>query len=76
MSENTTSTAGGYNQKRRRTSSSGGASGGAYGLGFIGALVYFWQHADSVWTFILGFFEAIFWPAILVYQLLDHLKVG
>ena len=53
----------------------GGASGGAgYGLGFIGALIYFIQSANSFWDGVYGVFQAIFWPAYLVYQLLDWLK--
>lgn len=40
-----------------------------YGLGLIGALVYFIGHATSFWLGVLGFFKAIIWPAILVYKL-------
>jgi hypothetical protein len=43
-------------------------------LGFIGALVYFIQMATSFWIGVLGFFKAIFWPAFLVYYLLEFLK--
>jgi hypothetical protein len=45
------------------------ASGGAvYGLGFIGAAVYFISHATGFWMGVLGFIKAIVWPAILVYD--------
>jgi hypothetical protein len=52
-----------------------GASGGAYGLGFIGAAVYFIQHADTLRAGILGFLKALIWPAMVVYYLLDFLKI-
>lgn len=50
-----------------------GTSGGAYGLGFIGALVYRIQEADGFWEGAYGVFQALVWPAFLVYDLLDHL---
>ncbi|MGZ5287556.1 MAG: hypothetical protein ACXWV0_00245 [Flavisolibacter sp.] len=45
-----------------------------YGMGFIGALVYFIIQATGFWMGVLGFFKAIFWPAFLVYYLLDYLN--
>lgn len=51
-----------------------GSGGAVYGLGFIGALVYFLQNADSFWMGVTGFFKAILWPAFMVYHLLDFLK--
>ena len=45
-----------------------------YGLGFVGALIYFIQVATSFWIGVLGFFKALFWPAFLVYYLLEFLK--
>jgi hypothetical protein len=45
------------------------ASGGAvYGLGFIGAAVYYISVATSFWTGVVGFLKAIVWPAFLVYE--------
>jgi hypothetical protein len=52
----------------------GGVGGGVYGLGFVGALVYFIQNATTFWVGVLGFFKAVFWPAVLVYKLLAFLK--
>jgi hypothetical protein len=61
--------------KKKSRGNAGGAGGGAaYGLGFIGALIYFIQSANSFWDGVYGVFQAIFWPAYLVYQLLDWLK--
>lgn len=41
-----------------------------YGLGFIGALVFYLQQASGFWTVILGILKAIVWPAMLVFKLL------
>jgi hypothetical protein len=39
-----------------------------YGLGFLGALVYFLTTAGSFTAGVVGIFKAVFWPAFLVYQ--------
>ena len=41
-----------------------------YGLGFIGAAIYFISHAAGFWPGVLGFLKAIVWPAFLVYEAL------
>jgi len=53
----------------------GAASAPIYGLGFLGALVYYLQHATTFLAFILGFFKAVIWPALLVYRLLEYLQI-
>ena len=53
----------------------GAVSDGLYGLGFIGALIYYLQHATSLLTGIIGFFKALVWPAFLIYNLLGYLKM-
>lgn len=53
----------------------GGGGGAVYGLGFIGALVYFLQQASTFWERVLGILKAILWPAFVVYGLLDFLKM-
>lgn len=53
----------------------GAVGGGVYGLAFIGALVYFLQHAGSFWLGVVGIGKALVWPAILVYHLLGTLKI-
>ena len=45
-----------------------GPAGAVYGLGFVGAAVYFIGHAGTFWIGVLGLLKAIVWPAILVYQ--------
>lgn len=52
-----------------------GHSGGdaVYGIGVIGALIFFIGHATTFWAGVLGFFQAIVWPAFLVYEALSFL---
>ena len=41
-----------------------------YGLGFIGAAIFFVGQATSFWLGVLGFLKALVWPAYLVYETL------
>ena len=52
-----------------------GMWGGIYGMAFIGGVVYYIQHATTFWTAVLGIFKALFWPAVLMYKLLELLKM-
>jgi len=52
-----------------------GVANGVYGLGFIGALVYFIQHASTLGAGVIGFLKALVWPAFLIYKLLDFLNM-
>jgi hypothetical protein len=52
-----------------------GAGGGLYGLGFIGAVIYYLQHAATFWAGILGILKALVWPAFLVYHVFTFLKL-
>jgi hypothetical protein len=56
--------------KAARNGSAAASGGGnaVYGLGLIGALVYYIQAADSFWEGLLGIVQANFWPAFLVYE--------
>ncbi len=58
---------------RRGGAAANGASGGLYGLGLIGAAVYFIGHAATFWLGVLGFLKALVWPAFVVYELMKHL---
>jgi len=53
----------------------GGCGGAVYGLGFIGAAVYYVSNATSFGMGVLGVLKAIVWPAILVYNLLQFLGI-
>jgi hypothetical protein len=44
------------------------SSGAIYGLGIFGALVYFWQQADTFWEYALALLQGVFWPAFMVYE--------
>jgi hypothetical protein len=44
------------------------ASGAVYGLGMIGALVYFLKSATTGLDYVLAFGKAVVWPALLVYR--------
>jgi len=46
-----------------------------YGLGFIGALIYFISHATSFWIGVLGFLKAIVWPVFFVYESFKHFGI-
>ena len=50
-----------------------GPASAVYGLGFVGAAIYFIGHAGTFWLGVLGFLKAIVWPAIMVYQAFEFL---
>jgi hypothetical protein len=50
-------------------------AGAFYGLGLIGAAVYFISQATSFWTGVIGVIKALVWPAILIYEALKSLGV-
>lgn len=52
----------------------GGAGGAVYGLGFIGAAIYYIQAASGFWMGVLGILKALVWPAFLVYEALAFLN--
>ena len=59
-----------YNRMKNKN-----AVGGIYGLAFVGAAISFIQHSASFWQGVLGFFKALVWPAMLMYKLLEFLKM-
>jgi hypothetical protein len=48
------------------------SSGAIYGLGLIGAAVYYISVATGFWMGVLGFLKALVWPAFLVYEAFVH----
>ena len=52
-----------------------GVSGGVYGMAFLGALVYYIRHAATFGAAVLGFLKAVFWPAVMMYKVLELLKM-
>ena len=50
-------------------------AGAVYGLGFIGAAIYFISAATGFWMGVLGFLKAIVWPVFLVYEAFKNLAM-
>ncbi len=61
--------------ERTREMKDKGLFGSVYGLAFIGAAIYFIQHSTTFLEGVLGFMKALFWPAVLMYKLLEFLKM-
>ncbi len=51
----------------------GGSSEAVYGLGLIGAWVYYIGRATTPQERVRGFFKGLVWPAFLVYEALEFL---
>jgi hypothetical protein len=49
------------------------AASAVYGLGLIGAAIYFISTATGFWMGVLGFLKAIVWPVFLVYESFKYL---
>ena len=49
--------------------------GAVYGMGFIGAAIYFIGHALTFGQGVLGLLKAIVWPVLVVIKLLEFLKL-
>ncbi|MCU0642616.1 MAG: hypothetical protein MUF61_03540 [archaeon] len=45
-------------------------TGGLYGLGFVGAAIYYISTASGFWGVVIGILKALVWPAYLVYEAL------
>lgn len=52
----------------KRDAQNNASSGAIYGLGLIGAAVWFISSATGFWMGVLGFLKALVWPALLVYE--------
>lgn len=53
-------------------SSGNSCGGGIYGLGFLGAIVYYISTATSFWMGALGILKALVWPAFIIYEALKY----
>jgi hypothetical protein len=61
-------------QKQRRQRPQTASPGEAvYGLGLVGALVWYWQRAQSPGEHAVSVLKALVWPAFLVYGALKAL---
>lgn len=52
-----------------------GTSGAIYGIGAIGAIVYYIMHATSFWIGVLGIAKGLVWPAMIVYKVFELLRM-
>ena len=50
------------------------SSNSIYGLGFLGALLYYLSTASSFVMGVWGVIKAFFWPAFLVFEALQALN--
>lgn len=50
-----------------------GGGNAVYGLGLIGAVLYYVQQANGLGEWIVALLKALVWPAFLVYELLKSL---
>lgn len=62
-------------EKKKKVIYRNSASSAVYGLGLIGAWVYYLSHAATFWMGVLGFLKGIVWPAMLVYEALKFLNM-
>ena len=53
----------------------GGADGAVYGLGLIGAAIYYIQGSQTFMEGAIGFLKALVWPAFLIYKVFEVLKM-
>lgn len=52
-----------------------GMISGIYGMAFIGALIYYIQHATSFPDGLIGVIKALFWPAVVMHKVLELLAM-
>ena len=52
----------------------GGSSGAVYGLGIIGAAIYYINKGTTPQEKTIGFLKALVWPVFLVKQALEYLE--
>jgi hypothetical protein len=50
-----------------------GTAGAVYGLGLIGAVIYYISAATTFWMGVVGVLKSLVWPAFLVYEALKSL---
>ena len=53
----------------------GGRGEAVYGLGIVGAAVYYITAATGFWMGVVGVIKAVFWPAFLVFELMKMLNM-
>jgi hypothetical protein len=64
----------GRNRRRKPPTTQHGGGGAVYGLGLIGALVWFWWQANEPGDYVVALLKALVWPAFLVYKAFEALQ--
>lgn len=59
----------------KTSNANAGVGGAVYGLGFVGAVIYYVTHATGFWMGVFGIIKAIVWPAFFVYHAFVFLKL-
>lgn len=62
-----------WKDRSKKVYTNNGAAGAVYGLGLIGAAIYFIGHAGTFWAGVLGFLKAIIWPVFMVLKAFEYL---
>lgn len=60
-------------ERKTKVFQRGGASEAVYGLGMIGAWIYYLTTASTFWMGLLGILKGILWPAVLVFEAMKFL---
>ncbi|TCC32400.1 hypothetical protein [Kribbella sindirgiensis] len=61
------------NVRTVRNNTCAGGGNAVYGLGLIGAMVFYLQQAQGFWSVVVGILKAVVWPAFVTYDLLKFL---
>ena len=61
--------------RKKKGRGGNGILGGIYGMAFVGGAIYYIQHATSFWAGVLGVLKALVWPAVLMYKVLELMKM-
>ena len=64
-----------HDHQGRKAMHNNGFLGGVYGMALIGAAVYYIHQAATFWAGVLGIIKAIIWPGMLMYKVLELLKM-
>ncbi len=64
-----------YGEKEWKGMQGNAGAGAVYGLGLIGAAVYYLQHATTFGVGVFGILKAIVWPALVAYKLLEFFRM-
>jgi hypothetical protein len=62
-------------QPKTKVIHQGGGAEAVYGLGLIGAWVFYLSHATTFWIGVVGLLKGIVWPAMLVFEALKFFNL-